>query len=171
MIVVMPDGYGGPELIANGPKFYWNDPMRERSFDKFMGALLKEVIPQVEREYRVNKDRNSRAIAGLSMGGAESLLTGLHHLDEFSWIGAFSSGGLRKNLDQDFPGLDSKANSKLHLLWVACGTDDQLIGVNRDFRKWLDSKGIAHADIETEGQHTWIVWRRNLTSFAPLLFR
>ncbi len=171
MIVVMPDGYGGPELIANGTKFYWNDSMREKSFGKFTGALLTEVIPQVERDYHVKKDREARAIAGLSMGGAESLLTGLNHLDEFSWVGAFSSGGLRKDLDQDFPGLTATANSKLHLLWVACGTDDQLIGVNRDFRKWLDSKGIAHADIETPGQHTWMVWRRNLMSFAPLLFR
>ena len=171
MIVVMPDGYGGPELIANGSKFYWNDSMREKSFGKFTGALLTEVIPQVERDYRVKKDREARAIAGLSMGGAESLLTGLNHLDEFSWVGAFSSGGLRKDLDQDFPGLDASANSKLHLLWVACGTDDQLIGVNRDFRKWLDSKGITHADIETPGQHTWMVWRRNLIDFAPLLFR
>jgi enterochelin esterase-like enzyme len=171
MIVVMPDGYGGPELIANGPKLYWNDPLRERSFSKFTGALLTEVIPQVERDYRVKKDRNARAIAGLSMGGAESLLTGLNHLEEFTWIGAFSFGGLRKDFDEDFPGLDGSANSKLHLLWVACGTDDPLIGVNRDFRKWLDSKGITHADIETSGQHTWMVWRRNLASFAPLLFR
>jgi enterochelin esterase family protein len=171
MIVVMPNGYGGPDLIANGPKFYWNDSMREKSFGKFTGALLTEVIPQVERDYRVKKDRDSRAIAGLSMGGAESLLTGLNHLDEFSWVGAFSSGGLRKDIDEDFPGLDASANSRLHLLWVACGTDDSLIGVNRDFRKWLDSKGIVHADIETPGQHTWMVWRRNLVSFAPLLFR
>jgi enterochelin esterase family protein len=171
MIVVMPDGYGGSELISNGPKSYWNDPLRERSFNKFTAALLTEIIPQVERDYRVRKGRNSRAIAGLSMGGAESLLTGLNHLDEFSWVGAFSAGGLRKDLDQDFPGLDGSANSKLHLLWVACGTDDALIGVNRDFRKWLDSKGITHADIETPGQHTWMVWRRNLASFAPLLFR
>jgi enterochelin esterase family protein len=171
MIVVMPDGYGGPELIANGTKFYWSDAMREKSFSKFTASLLTEVIPQVERDYRVKKDRNARAIAGLSMGGAESLLTGLNHLDEFSWVGAFSSGGIRKDIGQDFQGLDASANSKLHLLWVACGTEDQLIGVNRDFRKWLDSKGITHTDIETQGQHTWMVWRRNLTNFAPLLFR
>jgi enterochelin esterase family protein len=171
MVVVMPNGYGGPELMANGPKFYWNDSMRDASFNKFTGALLTEVIPQVEHDYRVKKDRDSRAIAGLSMGGAESLLTGLNHLDKFSWVGAFSSGGIRKDIDEDFPGLDASANSKLHLLWVACGTDDGLIGVNRDFRKWLAAKGIAHTDIETPGQHTWMVWRRNLASFAPLLFR
>jgi enterochelin esterase family protein len=105
------------------------------------------------------------------MGGAESLLTGLNTLDLFAWIGAFSSGGLPDDFQAAFPGLDSNANSQLRLLWIACGTDDHLIEANRKFRDWLKSKGIQHTDIETPGAHTWMVWRRNLASFAPLLFQ
>jgi enterochelin esterase family protein len=168
MIVVMPDGYGGPEILARGA--YWNDAVRKRNFDKFMKSLLTEVIPQVERDYKIKKNRNARAIAGLSMGGAQSLLIGLNNLDEFSWIGSFSSGGVRKNFDQEFPGLNTSANTKLQLLWVACGTEDPLNGINQDINKWLSSEGIRHTDIETPGKHTWMVWRRNLASFAPLLF-
>jgi len=105
------------------------------------------------------------------MGGSESLLTGLNTLDTFSWIGAFSSGGITPEFDKEFPALDSKANQQLHLLWIACGTDDHLIEINRSLRAWLASKSIKHVDIETPGAHTWMVWRRNLTDFAPLLFR
>src|SRR6266700_2279535 len=129
------------------------------------------VMPQVESAYLVKKDRNARAIAGLSMGGSESLLTGLNTLNQFAWIGAFSSGGISPEFDKDFPALDAKSNQQMRLLWIACGTDDHLIDINRNFRKWLASKGIKHADIETPGAHTWMVWRRNLTEFAPLLFR
>jgi enterochelin esterase family protein len=80
-------------------------------------------------------------------------------------------GGLAKEFDKDFPALDAGANTKLHLLWIACGTDDHLIEINRAFRAWLASKSIRHADVETSGEHTWMVWRRNLTEFAPLLFK
>ncbi|HLJ90722.1 MAG TPA: alpha/beta hydrolase-fold protein [Candidatus Angelobacter sp.] len=171
MIVVMPLGYGTMEFVRTGVSAWGNHDLRNRNFDKFQNALLSEVIPQVEAEYRVNKDRNARAIAGLSMGGSESLLAGLNHLDKFSWIGAFSAGGLPEGFQTDFPSLDAKANQQLHLLWIACGTEDRLITVNRDLRKWLASKGVQHADIETTGGHTWLVWRRNLTEYASLLFR
>lgn len=171
MIVVMPLGYGTMQMITRGFGAFRDDALRTENFTKFTAALLTEVIPQAEREYHIKKDRDSRAIAGLSMGGAESLLTGLNHLDQFAWVGSFSSGGLTEKFDQEFPGLDSSANSKLRLLWVACGTSDHLIGINRDLRQWLKSKGIQHTDIETPGVHSWMVWRRNLSNFAPLLFR
>lgn len=169
MIVVMPDGYGGEDILAHGA--YWNDEIRTRNFNHFANSLFEEVIPQVEKDYRVEPGRNSRAIAGLSMGGAQSLLIGLNHLDRFSWVGSFSSGGLRENFDQEFPGLKSEAKTQIHLLWVACGTDDGLLGINRDFEKWMTAEGIEHTAIETPGNHTWMVWRRNLASLAPLLFR
>jgi enterochelin esterase family protein len=105
------------------------------------------------------------------MGGSESLLTGLNNLDKFAWVGAFSSGGLPEPFERDFPGLDQNANAQLKLLWIACGTEDHLITMNRNFRDWLKSKGINHTDIETPGMHTWMVWRRNLAEFAGLLFR
>ncbi|MCU1299509.1 MAG: putative esterase [Acidobacteriaceae bacterium] len=172
MIVVMPLGYGAPELLSYGfGGFFSNEDVRQRNFAKFSQALLTEVIPQVETQYRVKTDRNSRAIAGLSMGGSESLLTGLNNLDKFAWIGSFSAGGITDNFSAEFPGLDSQANSKIRLLWIACGTDDHLIGINRSFRDWLKSKGVEQADIETPGGHTWMVWRRNLGNFSALLFR
>src|SRR6266853_97115 len=136
----------------------------------FRDALLTEVIPRIEAEYSVSKDRNSRAVAGLSMGGSESLLTGLNTLDKFAWVGAFSSGGISEDFDKEFPALNAKSGEQLHLLWIACGTDDRLIDINRKVRAWLTSKNIKHVDIETPGAHTWMVWRRNLTEFTSLLF-
>jgi len=172
MIVVMPLGYGTMEMVRVGWGGISNHPeVREQNLQKFREALLTEVMPKVEAEYRVNQDRNDRAIAGLSMGGTESLLTGLNHLDKFAWVGAFSAGGLPDPLEKDFPGLDAKANPQLKVLWIACGTEDRLITANRNLREWLKQKGINHTDIETPGMHTWMVWRRNLAQFAPLLFR
>ena len=171
MLVVMPLGYGAPEIVSHGFGAFALTELRDKNFSRFTEALLTEVIPQVESSYVVDKDRNSRAIAGLSMGGAESLLTGLNHLDQFAWVGAFSSGGLPEQFETKFPNLDAKANQQLHLLWIACGTDDSLIKLNRQFRAWLKTKGVSHSDVETPGGHTWMVWRRNLTDLAPLLFR
>src|SRR5262252_10729008 len=169
MIIVMPLGYGEPKILEPNSGAFRDRSITDRNFDKFREALLSEVMPRVESEYRVSKDRSARAIAGLSMGGAESLLTGLNALDRFAWIGAFSSGGFTPDFDKEFPGLDAKSNRQINLLWIACGTEDHLIDINRDFRKWLASRNVTHADIETPGMHTWMVWRRNLSDFAQLL--
>ena len=172
MIVAMPLGYGTMEMIRVGWGGIFNHPeVREQNRSKFSEALLGEVMPRVADEYRVINDRNSRAIAGLSMGGSESLLTGLNNIEQFAWVGAFSAGGLPEPFDKDFPALDAKMGQQLKLLWIACGTEDRLITPNRNFREWLKSKGINHTDVETPGMHTWMVWRRNLAEFAPLLFR
>jgi enterochelin esterase-like enzyme len=171
MLVVMPLGYGTPEILRRGFGAFNNVELRDSNFAKFTETSLTEVLPRVESSYLVSKDRNARAIAGLSMGGSESLLTGLNHLDKFAWVGAFSSGGLADDFDKDFPGLDAKANQQLKLLWIACGTDDRLIELNRKLRAWLEAKGIHKVDVETPGAHTWMVWRRNLAAFTGLLFR
>jgi len=171
MLVVMPLGYGAPEILNLGFGAFRNTQLRDRNFAKFREALLTEVLPQVEASYAVAKDRESRAIAGLSMGGSESLLTGLNTLNQFAWIGAFSSGGLPEDFENDFPSLDKGGAQQLRLLWIACGTDDHLIDLNRKLRAWLASKGVRHVDMETPGAHTWMVWRRNLASFTSLLFR
>jgi esterase/lipase superfamily enzyme len=83
---------------------------------------------------------------------------------------AFSSRGITEGFDKEFPALDSTATEHLHLLRIACGTDDRLIDINRKFREWLASKDIEHMDIATPGAHTWMVWRRNLKEFSSLLF-
>ncbi len=171
MVVVMPLGYGAPEIVSrSGPPL--RDPeLRRRNYDRFRDALFGEMIPQVERQYRVRTDRASRAIAGLSMGGAESLYIGLNALDRFAWVGAFSTGGLGEDFDKTFPALDAKANAQLRLLWIGCGTEDRLIELNRKFREWLKSREVRHTAVETPGAHTWMVWRRYLTEFVPLLFQ
>ena len=171
MILVMPLGYGAPEVVTRaGPPL--RDPnLRTRNYDKFRDALFAEVIPQVEKAYKVTKDRNSRAIAGLSMGGAESLYVGLNALDRFGWVASFSAGGAAEDFNATYPALSASTTAQLNLLWIACGTDDRLIAPNRQFREWLTSKDIKHTDVETPGAHTWMVWRRNLAALAPLLFQ
>jgi len=171
MIVVMPLGYGAPEIVSRTGQGLRNGDLRNRNYERFREALLTEVIPHVEKSYRIDADRDSRAIAGLSMGGAESLITGLNALGRFAWIGAFSSGGLDEDFDSQFPSLSSEANKQLKLLWIACGKEDFLIGANRRLNSWLDSKGVQHAYIETAGSHAWMVWRRNLATLVRLLFQ
>jgi enterochelin esterase-like enzyme len=171
MLVVMPLGYGAPEIVSRTGPAFRNPELRQRNMDRFRDALLSEVIPQVEKEYRVDSKRTARAIAGLSMGGAESLFVGLNNLDRFAYVAGFSSGGLGDDYAKTFPALGAEANSQLRVLWIACGVDDRLIEANRKFREWLTSKGVKHTDIETPGMHEWRVWRRNLAAFAPLLFQ
>jgi enterochelin esterase family protein len=169
MVVVMPLGYGAPEILTrSGPR---DAGMWQRNVDRFGEATLKEVLPMVERMYRVSKERRQRAIAGLSMGGAQSLVTGLNALDRFAWVGAFSSGGLGENFAETFAKLDAKANDQLQLLWIACGKEDRLIDGNRKFIEFLKSRDVRHTWIETPGAHTWRVWRRYLAEFTPLLFQ
>jgi enterochelin esterase family protein len=171
MLIVMTLGYGAPAIVARNGGSLRDPELRDKNYTLFRDALFQEVIPQVEREYRVRADRNSRAIAGLSMGGAESLFIGLNNLDRFAWIGAFSAGGSSGDYDKTYPKMDEKANSQIKALWIACGTEDGLMAGNRKFREWLKGKGVTVTEIETPGMHTWMVWRRNLSNFAPLLFR
>lgn len=171
MIVVMPLGYGAPEILKYGWQIREHLDLMQKNFDKFRQMLVTELMPRVEKEYRISTKRTDHAIAGLSMGGSESLLTGLNNLDKFAWIGAFSSGGLSESFDKDFPNLDAKANSQIKLLWIACGTEDHLIELNRKLKAWLKTKDVKFTDRETPGMHTWMVWRGNLIELAPQLFR
>src|SRR6185369_5186871 len=123
MIVVMPLGYGTPEMLKYAWKAWEHEEFRQNNFDKFSLALMTELIPKIRSAYRISDDPENHAIAGLSMGGSESLLTGLKNLNYFAWVGSFSAGGMTEQFDQEFSGLDSNANKRLRLLWVACGTD------------------------------------------------
>ena len=190
MIVVSPLGYGTSQGPAGG--------RGSANLIGYSKALLDEVMPMVDKAYNVTKNREQHAIAGLSMGGAETLYVGLNHLDKFAWIGAFSSapmlfpaaadaaqaagsGGGGRGAPQPmdpaifaktFPTLDAKANSQIRMLWIVCGTDDGLIGVNRQFKDWLKSKGVQFTEQEVPGMaHVWPLWRQNLTDMAPRLFQ
>ncbi len=168
MVVVMPLGYGDMSFVKDGSG--WDNPATvDHNTDLFTQAFLTEVIPRVEADYHISKDRNDRAIAGLSMGGLESLQIGLTHTDQFAWIGGFSSAAINIGT-QKLTTLDPKT-ANLRLLWIACGTEDQLISPNRTFIDFLKTKNMPVTQIETPGLHTWMVWRDNLIHFAPLLFQ
>jgi enterochelin esterase family protein len=171
MLVVMPLGYGNKEVIANGWWGLGKPGVFADSNAKFRDILLAEIIPQVEKAYRVSPDRKSRAVAGLSMGGTQSLLIGLNALDRFAWIGAFSSGGLNEDFDEAYPAVDKNLNDRLSLLWIACGKEDGLMGTNQKLIAWFQSKGVEPMWTESPGGHSFRVWRRYLADFFPLLFQ
>jgi enterochelin esterase-like enzyme len=166
MIVAMPLGYGVPGILDSGTR---TPGMGAKNQERFAEMMFAEIIPQVERFYRVDASRRGRAIAGLSMGGSEALVIGLNRLDMFAAVAGFSAG-LRDTFEQQFPNLTSTVNDTLQTLWIACGTGDSLIDINRKFKAWLASRDIRFSSVETDGAHTWEVWRRNLAAFAPLLF-
>lgn len=173
MIVVMPLGYGAPQILSRRSGGFRNHELVQENLDKFRDTLLHEVIPQVEKNYRVKTDRRDRAITGLSMGGGESLYVGLNDMRQFAWVGAFSAGLGESDFAREFPTLTPESVSKLRVLWIACGTNDHVVGpFNKRFQAWLASKKIPYTKIETPGgMHTWMVWRENLVAFAPLLFK
>jgi enterochelin esterase-like enzyme len=132
--------------------------------------LNEEIMPMAEGAYNISRDREGRAIAGLSMGGLESLDTGLHETDKFAWVGGFSSAV--QNLDYEHQLASLEPNTaNLKLLWIACGTEDNLIDANRRMIAFLKSKGMRVTQIETPGLHDSLVWRDNLIHFAQLLFQ
>ena len=169
MIVVMPLGYGDTEVLKLTSKVDQN-PLWQKNLDVFNDALLNEVMPQVENEYHVATGPKNTAIAGLSMGGTESLITGLNHLDRFGWIGALSTGGLN-DYPARFPALNFDDNKKIHLLWIACGHEDGLYKSSRQLCSYLDSKNIQYTWVQMRGIHSYRVWRPFLAQFASLLFQ
>ena len=169
MIVVMPLGYGDMSFVVGGEGGWSDEAAIDRNGSLFSQALLTEIMPQVESEYHVSRKADQRAITGLSMGGLESLTIGLGHPELFGWVGAFSAA-LGHHEQQQLTSLHGKAASP-HLLWIACGTEDDLISPNRSFVAWLKSKEVPVTAVETPGMHNWLVWRDNLEHFTPLLFR
>ncbi len=166
-IVVMPRGYGDLDLVLKGRN--GGVPMDGQNVSLFSRMLTEEVIPQVERTYDVAQGRENRAIAGLSMGGLESVSIGLAHPELFAYVVGMSSALGTAGYDTRFPVDPAKA--KLRLLWIGCGTDDHLITANRMFVAWAKTKGLPVDAVETPGAHTFVVWRRDLLDVAPLLFR
>ena len=168
MIVVMPLGYGDFTFVAGGFGQVTQGKLVENS-RRFGKALMTEILPQVEVSYRVSARREDRAIAGLSMGGDQSLTIGLNHPEAFGWVGGFSAAVMYDASDEVMAHLDAARPPKL--LWIACGTSDGLVAANRSFVAWLSGKGFKPTAVETPGIHNWPVWRANLVAFAPLLFR
>ena len=173
LVVVMPYGYA---YQASSPLASGEGAMR-RQRDLFSRDLREDLIPFIEANYRVHADREHRAVAGLSLGGAQALGLGLSHIELFSRVAGFSPA-LGAVTSPQAGGLDFKAlladartvNDRIALLWVGCGTADTLFESNREFAELLTSIGIRHTFHVTEGAHTWQVWRRYLHHVVPLLF-
>jgi enterochelin esterase-like enzyme len=165
MIVVMPDAHALPPG-ATGFEEY--GPANSAALCR---ELLEDIIPLVEHNYKVAAKPRARAFAGLSMGGHHALTVALNHHDQFNWIGAFSSAPPPTNTVVG--GLNNSAlvNRDLKLFWIACGKKDSLLQRNETFVALLKDKGVRHEYTETDGDHSWPVWRRYLTEFVPRLFR
>jgi enterochelin esterase family protein len=119
----------------------------------------------------VKTDAASRAIAGLSMGGGQSLTIGLNHLDQFAWVAGFSSAVPSREAIADTLNDAKGANEKLKLLWIGCGKDDFLRQRNEEFISLLKEKDLHHKWHLTDGNHSWPVWRIYLAELAPKLFQ
>ncbi|RNL89859.1 esterase family protein [Sinomicrobium pectinilyticum] len=167
MIVVMPNGRAMKDDRAGDNIF---DKEKIRAFSDFENDLLDDLIPFVEANYPVYKDRNNRALAGLSMGGGQALNFGLGHLETFAWIGAFSPAPNTRVPEKLVP-RPGKAIRNLRLLWISCGQEDELLYISERTHQYLAKKGIPHTYYVEPGQHDFSVWRNDLYQFSQLLFR
>lgn len=171
MIIVMTNGNAfQTSSLRTAP----NAPVVTReTFMKYAGlfeaSLVKDVIPYVEKNYRVKANKESRAVAGLSMGGMHTITASIEYPDVFGYIGVFSSGIFQPSPDQEakFMALKKAGTNKY---WVACGKDDFVMESNKRLLDMLNKTGIKHEYFENAGGHTWANWRTYLSMFAPMLF-
>ena len=165
MIIVMPNGRAQKNDRAEGDVF-----SSAPAFATFEQDLLKDVIPAIESRYSVRKDSAHRGIAGLSMGGGQSLNFGLSHLDKFAWVGAFSSAPNTKNPAELVKDPDSTRKG-LKLLWISAGNKDGLIGISQRMHRYLNEKKVDHVwNVDGHG-HDATTWKNNLYYFLQKIFR
>jgi enterochelin esterase-like enzyme len=165
MIAVMPNGRAQKNDRAEGDVFR-SGP----AFANFEQDLLKDVIPAIEARYSVQADREHRALAGLSMGGGQSLNFGLAHLDTFAWVGGFSSAPNTKPPEQLLPD-PAAAKRQLKLLWLGCGNKDGLIRISQGVHAYLEEKGVPHVWHVDGYAHDATEWKNNLYLFSQRIFR
>jgi len=160
-VIVMPYGHtpSSPPVMRSIGKY--------EAFEK---DLIEDVIPYVQKCYRVSSEQKDRAITGLSMGGGQSLTIGLGNLDLFGWVGAFSSAIPEEPKLGKLLAEPESINEKLQLLWIGCGRQDFLFEANQKFIERLETDKIEHIGHITEGAHEWRIWRIYLNELAPLLF-
>ncbi|WP_116127563.1 alpha/beta hydrolase-fold protein [Lewinella sp. IMCC34183] len=167
MIVVMPNGRAMKDDRAVGNVFA---PDKVQAFADFEQDLLQDLIPFIEDRYPVLTDREHRAIAGLSMGGGQSLNFGLQNLDRFAWVGGFSSAPNTKLPEELVPDPE-KAREELKLLWISCGDQDGLITFSRRLHDYLYRNDVPHVYYVEPGGHDFKVWKNGLYMFSRFLFQ
>lgn len=165
MIVVMPNGRAQKNDRPEGNVF-----ASAPAFAAFEQDLLSDVIPTIEARYSVQADREHRALAGLSMGGGQSLNFGLGHLDTFAWVGAFSAAPNTKPASELVPD-PAKAREQLKLLWIACGNKDGLIRISQGVHAYLKEKDVPHVWNVDGNAHDPTEWKNNLYHFVQRIFR
>lgn len=165
MIIVMPNGRAQKNDRAEGNVF-----ASAPAFAAFEKDLLNDVIPTIESRYSVQTDREHRALAGLSMGGGQSLNFGFAHLDTFAWIGAFSAAPNTKAPEQLVPDPEAAAR-QLKLLWISCGNKDGLIRISRRLHQYLKEKQVPHIWHVDSNGHDPTHWKNNLWLFSQHLFK
>lgn len=164
IIIVMPNGRAqaddrpGPNAMATAP-----------AFGVFDQDLLGSLIPFIQSKYSVKTDRESRALAGLSMGGGQSLNFGLGNLDTFAWVGGFSSAPNTKPGAELVPD-PVKAKAQLKLLYVSCGNKDGLIRISQGVHAYLKEKGVPHIWHVDEHAHDFQHWKKAFYQFSQLIF-
>lgn len=167
MIVVMPNGRAMKDDSASGNIMA---PDKVQAFSVFEQDLLKDLIPFIQKKYPVIKDREHRAIAGLSMGGGQSLNFGLGNLDQFAWVGAFSAAPNTKAPEELLPNPE-EAKKKLKLLWISCGDKDWLIENSARTHDYLSKNNVPHIYYIEPGVHDFKVWKNGLYMFSQFLFK
>jgi enterochelin esterase-like enzyme len=165
MVVVMPNGRAQKDDRPPQGNIYAAAP----AFAVFERDLLDDVIPAIESRYSVQTDRDHRALAGLSMGGGQSLNFGLAHPDVFAWIGAFSAAPNTKQIAALLP--DPNGIMGLKLLWLSCGNKDGLINLSQSVHRYLKQNNVPHIWNVDGGGHIGPEWEANLYLFAQELFR
>jgi enterochelin esterase-like enzyme len=165
MIIVMPNGRAQKDDRASG-NIYAAAP----AFAAFEQDLLNDVIPAIESRYSVQADREHRALAGLSMGGGQTLNFGLGHLDTFAWVGGFSSAPNTKPPAQLVPD-PAAATQALKLLWLSCGNKDGLIRISQGVHAYLKEKQVPHVWHVDGNGHDATHWRNNLWLFSQRIFK
>lgn len=167
MIVVLPNGRAMKDDRAGGNIF---EPEKVKAFETFEQDLLNDIIPFIESNYSVKADRKSRALAGLSMGGGQSLNFGLKNLDTFAWVGGFSSAPNTKAPEVLVPH-PKETKKKLKLLWISCGDKDGLISFSQRLHRYLKENSVPHIWSVEPGGHDFKVWKNDLYGFSQLLFK
>ncbi|MBN1391848.1 MAG: esterase family protein [Sedimentisphaerales bacterium] len=167
MLVVLPNGRAEPNDQAVGNIFA---PEHVKAFENFEKDLLNDVIPFVESKYSVKTGPENRALAGLSMGGGQSLNFGLGNLDTFAWVGGFSSAPNTRSPEQLVPDPQA-AKQKLKLLWISCGDKDGLIHISQELHAYLKEKNVPHIWHVDSGGHDFSVWKNDLYLFSQRIFR
>ena len=167
MIVVMPNGRAMKNDRATGNIMA---PDKVQAFATFEKDLLNDLIPFIEKKYSVIADREHRAIAGLSMGGGQSLNFGLGNLDKFAWIGGFSSAPNTKPPAELVPDVNA-AREKIKLLFISCGASDGLISFSKRTHDYLQQNNVPHIYFIEPGVHDFKVWKNGLFMFSQLIFK